>query len=92
MFNARDKSAVLSWTERQLGDTAVRATVVEVADHIVSEWVEKSGTGIKCTGCLALLSVMADSIQNVGGSEPSEFKYQDRLLVDKLRIHKATVH
>ncbi len=92
MFGARDKKDVLSWTERQLGDAAVRAAVVEVADHLVSEWVEKSGTGINRVGCEALLSVMADSIQIVGGSKSSEFKYRDKFLAHSLRSRKSTVH
>lgn len=92
MLNARDKEAVLAWSERQLGEAAKRAAVVELNHETASDWVEKSGTGVQPSGCEAFFSVMADSIQRVAGSEASEFSCLDRSQAHELRSRKSTVH
>jgi hypothetical protein len=84
MLDANDKSEVLSWTERQLGDAAKRAAVIEIQDEAESNWVERSGTGINKNGCEAFLSVMADSIQGVVGSDLNGFN----CCLDKFRLHE----
>jgi hypothetical protein len=92
VFAAADRSDVLSWTVRQLGDAAARAALVEVADHLVSDWVEKSGTGFKRSGCEALFSVMADSVQLVGGSASSASSNREDLFAQEIKSRKSTVH
>jgi hypothetical protein len=92
MLDAHDREAVLSWTERQLGEAAKRVAVVELSDDSVYGWVEKSGTGIRRAGCEAFLSVMADSIQRVAGSESSYIQDLDRFLAHETRCRKSAIH
>ncbi len=92
MFDAKDRNDVLSWTQRQLGDAATRAAVVELAEPQMSDWVEKSGTGLQQTGCQALLSVMADSVQLVGGSAAVEISDYVRSSGINIRVRKSTIH
>ncbi len=92
MLNARDKEAVLVWSERQLGDLAKRVAVVELDHEIAPDWVEKSGTGVQPAGCEAFFSVMADSIQRVAGSESVELICLDRFQAQVLTSRKSTVH
>lgn len=84
MLDANDKSEALSWTERQLGEAAKRAAVIEIQNEAESDWVERSGTGINRNGCEAFLSVMADSIQGVIGSDLKGFN----CCLDKFRLHE----
>jgi hypothetical protein len=84
MLNAQDKCAVLSWTERQLGGAARRAAVIEISNEVAPDWVERSGTGINQAGCEAFMSIMADSIQRVGGSENAQLNKRESVLVHDL--------
>ncbi len=92
MLEAQDIGAVLSWSERQLGDAAKRAAVIEVNDEVAPEWVERSGTGVNQTGCEAFISVMADSIQRVANPEKTNLNYQESVLVHNLRTRASSVH
>jgi len=65
MLDAHDKVAVLTWSERQLGNSARRAAIVELGDDPGPGYVEKDGTGIRQYLCQPFLSVMADSIQRL---------------------------
>ena len=77
MLKAQDFCAAMSWTKRQLGQASSRAAVVEVKHDAPIDWVEKSGTGIRESNCGAFLSIMADSIQRVAGSNHNEMGYED---------------
>jgi hypothetical protein len=92
MLDAVDRSEVLSWSKRQLGDGATRSTVLELAGDLISGWVEKSGTGLNRSGCGAVGSVMADSVQLVGA--PRGCALTDREAVFPLDFSscKSTVH
>jgi hypothetical protein len=91
MLNASDKGEALSWTERQLGEMANRAAVVEIENE--PEWVERSGTGINRIGCEAFLSVMADSIQGVVGADEKGPNYcLDEFRLYQLRSRAEVIH
>jgi len=92
MLDAHDRETALSWSKRQLGEAAKKAAIVELNDDSASGWVEKSGTGLRRAGCKAFLSVMADSIQQVAGSENSGINCLDRFQTHEIRCRKSTVH
>lgn len=92
MLDAHDREAVLSWSERQLGEAAKKVAIVELNDDGASEWVEKSGTGLRRAGCEAFVSVMADSIQRVAGSENSGINCLDKFQTHEIRCRKSAVH
>jgi hypothetical protein len=70
MLAAEDRDQAVSWAGRKLGHSAKIASVVEWDENLSSDWVERTGTGLKQTlsiGCEAQLSFMADSVQRVNG-------------------------
>jgi hypothetical protein len=59
MFAANDRDQVVQWSERQLGEDAVLATIFESDER---ECIEKDGTGIRASdawGCQPVLSITA---------------------------------
>jgi len=92
LLDAQDKVAVMSWTDRQLGEAAKRAAVIEIEHEVTPDWVEKSGTGLNGFGCEAFFSVMADSAQKVVGIEKSAFIREESVYTPVIRTGKSTVH
>jgi len=92
LLDAQDRMAVVSWTERQLGNAAKRAAVIEIEHDVTPDWVEKSGTGVIRSGCEAFLSVMADSVQRVTGIESSPLNCQESVLTHEVRTQRSSVH
>ena len=92
MLNASDKGEVLSWTERQLGEAAKRAAVLELNEDRSSDWVERSGTGMSKEGCEVFLSVMADSIQRVVGNEVEDRICLDQFQTNHSKLKRVSVH
>ena len=92
MLDAQDIRSVLSWSARHLGSAAGRAAIVEISEEIRPEWVERSGTGANQVGCQAFMSVTADSIQRVEGSESTEFCCLGKVSTNRLEIRKSVVH
>jgi hypothetical protein len=69
--------------------------VVDLEDHPPSDWVEKSGTGVRKPGadsCEAKLSFMADSVQRVTGLEREVFQSHEWYRAAELHGQEAAVH
>jgi hypothetical protein len=92
MLEAQDLGAAISWSKRQLGQGSSRAAIVEVDQDASTDWVEKSGTGIRESNCEAFLSIMADSIQRVSGSNHNDTSFENRFRVSDSRSLVAVVH
>lgn len=92
LLDAQDLGTAVSWSQRQLGQASSRAAVVEVDPDPFSDWVEKSGTGIRQSNCEAFLSIMADSIQHVSGSTRHGNSVAERFRADSSGHRPVIVH
>lgn len=92
MLDAHDKVAVVAWSERQLGDAAKRAAIVEIGGDLAQGRVEKSGTGIEQFSCEPFLSVMADSIQHLSEARTEQAHYLDFMQDVNFKSHRSVIH
>ena len=92
---AEDRGQVMCWTERQLGQAAKAASVLDMEDSHPANWVERSGTGMQQTqhgGCEAQLSLMADSVQRVNGFGREIIETEEWYRTADLRGSNRPVH
>jgi hypothetical protein len=92
---AEDRDQAVSWAGRQLGHSVKIASVVEWDESLSSDWVEKTGTGMKQTlsiGCEAQLSFMADSVQRVNGFGRELIEIEEWYRTADLSCGRGQVH
>jgi hypothetical protein len=95
LMSAQDKSQVMKWSQRQLGE---QARLVSISERDFSEadgLVEREGTGItarEAHGCQPLISIMATFVQNVSDAEESYMESDSNVSDRRLKGMKPTVH
>jgi hypothetical protein len=95
LMSAQDKSQVMKWSQRQLGE---QARLVSISERDFSEadgLVEREGTGItarEAHGCQPLISIMATFVQNVSDAEESYMESDSNVSDPRLKGMKPTVH
>ena len=92
MLDAHDKVAVLTWSERQLGDAAKRAAIIELGGDPPLKQVEKSGTGIQKFSCKPVLSIMAHSTQHLSEAKIGEVHFAGHWLDTNSKSYRFSIH
>jgi hypothetical protein len=95
MLSAEDREQVLKWSERQLGSRAGIVSITEGNHMEADPEVEKDGTGIKARkvdGCHPVMSIMANSAQDVLGEQGCSRCREDARLNSRMNLKEPTWH
>jgi hypothetical protein len=95
LMSAQDKSQVMKWSQRQLGEQARLVSISEKDFSETDGFVEREGTGItarEAHGCQPLISIMATFVQNVSDAEESYMESDSNVSDPRLKGMKPTVH
>jgi len=95
MLSAQDRDQVLKWSLRQLGPQARLISISEKDFSEMDGFVERSGTGIaarEAEGCLPVMSIMADFIQNLRDAEEDHTESDACLKGPRLKGRTPTFH
>jgi hypothetical protein len=96
ILSAGSREQVHTWSRRQLGHEAERASIIE-GDCLLSETsVEKDGTGIEFggeAGCQPLMGFMANLAQDVSMEQGSSGRHETwRAPPSRPGVPRATLH
>ena len=94
MLNASNRQDVDYWSQRQFGQESRRVCIMEVDEMDTANWVERSGTGCLRgpSGCTPRLSIMADAVQRIAGTDQERLNGSDWYRQNDVRSRASVVH
>jgi hypothetical protein len=95
LMSAQDKSQVMKWSQRQLGEQARLVSISERDFSEIDSFVEREGTGItarEAYGCQPLISIMATFVQNVSDAEECHMESDANVGGSRMKGMMPTVH